>query len=308
MKILVTGANGLVGSALLSQWYPGHELIPISHDSVDLLQWRHVNQMFRDYRPEAVIHLAAKVGGVQANMREPATFFMHNITMNTHMLEAARLFGCKKLVCFLSTCIFPDGLPNPMEPSMLHDGPPHDSNYGYAYAKRMLAVQCRTYNEQYDTNFVPVVPCNIYGKWDNFHRENSHVVPAMLLKFLEAKRNNTDVVLWGDGSPLREFIYSQDVADLAMKVLLDYDKKEPLILSPGKSCSIKELAQTISDSMGFKGQIVWDTTKPAGQAKKPSNNSPLRSLWPFFDFTELSVGIRKTAEWLEEAYPKVRGL
>lgn len=307
MKLLVTGGSGLVGTALQTI-APAETLFLKSRKECDLLRWIDVERVFRTFRPTHVIHLAAKVGGVKANMASPADFFLENTTLNNHILEASRIFGVRKLVCFLSTCIFPDGLNKPMEPSMLHDGPPHDSNYGYAYAKRMLAVQCRTYNEQYGTNFVPVVPCNIYGPYDNFHRENSHVVPALILKFWEAKLKDQDVTLWGDGKPLREFIYSQDVADLCMKVLLEYDKQEPLILSTGHEDSIQTLAMTIATSMGFQGEIKFDTSKPSGQYRKPSNNLPLMEQWPTYQFTDLVAGIDKTVDWFKAVYPNVRGL
>lgn len=308
MKILVTGANGLVGHALMSQPLIGHELIPVFRTQFDLLQWRHVKEIFDVHRPDAVIHLAAKVGGVKANMAAPATFFMENITINTHILEAARLCGVKKLVCFLSTCIFPDGLEVPLTPQHLHAGPPHHSNYGYAYAKRMLAVQCQSYNEQYGTNFVPVIPCNIYGPHDNFDLENGHVVPAMIRKFWEAKIAGQDVTLWGDGGPLREFIFSDDVARLCLRVLTDYSSTEPLVLSPGLETSVANLASVVAASMNFQGRTVYDTSKPSGQYRKPSNNGPLMELWPNFEFTNLVYGINKTVDWFKSVYPKVRGV
>jgi len=258
------------------------------------------------YTPEAIIHLAAKVGGVKANMAAPATFFMENITMNTHILEAARLHGVKKVICFLSTCIFPDPCPLPLKPEHLHIGPPHPSNYGYAYAKRMLAVQCQTYNQQYGTHFVPVIPCNIYGPHDNFNLENSHVVPALIYKMWAAKEANTPMVVWGSGKPLREFIYSGDIARLCLDIMDDYDSTEPLILSTGIEHSIKDLVFAIAKAMKFTGDIIFDTTKPEGQYRKPSDNTPLKTLFPRFQFTELERGISKTVSWFAASYPNIR--
>ena len=303
--ILVTGANGLVGSAIQDIGYEVPKIIPVGRQ-YDLLQWREVEGMMKRYTPEAIIHLAAKVGGVKANMAAPATFFMENITMNTHILEAARLHGVKKVICFLSTCIFPDPCPLPLKPEHLHIGPPHPSNYGYAYAKRMLAVQCQTYNQQYGTHFVPVIPCNIYGPHDNFNLENSHVVPALIYKMWAAKEANTPMVVWGSGKPLREFIYSGDIARLCLDIMDDYDSTEPLILSTGIEHSIKDLVFAIAKAMKFTGDIIFDTTKPEGQYRKPSDNTPLKTLFPRFQFTELERGISKTVSWFAASYPNIR--
>jgi GDP-L-fucose synthase len=262
--------------------------------------------MFKRYKPQAVIHLAAKVGGVKANMAAPATFFMENITMNTHVLEAARIYGVQKVICFLSTCVFPDPCPLPLKPEHLHLGPPHPSNYGYAYAKRMLAVQCQTYNEQYGTNFVPVIPCNIYGPNDNFNLENSHVVPALIYKMWAAKEMGTAMVVWGSGRPLREFIYSEDIARLCLDLLDYYDSKTPIILSTGIEHSIRDLVFAIAKAMDFTGDIIFDTSKPEGQYRKPSDNTPLKQLFPRFKFTSLETGIAKTVKWFASVFPDIR--
>lgn len=309
-EILVTGASGLVGSAVCDVC-PG-VIAAYGRESYDMLQWCEVDRMFNFLKPKYVIHLAAKVGGVKANMGAPATFFMENVTMNTHILESCHLRGVQKLLCFLSTCVFPDPCPLPLEPEHLHIGPPHESNYGYAYAKRMLAVQCRTYNEQYGTNFVPVIPCNIYGPHDNFDLENAHVVPALIHKFWRAKRARTFVEIWGSGSPLREFIYSEDVARICMILLEKYDLKDPIIVSTSQEHSIRDLVEAIARAMDFPmDQICYDTSKPEGQHRKPSCNGPLMDLiGKDFQFTPLEEGIKKTVQWFMEHAPtgKVRGL
>lgn len=304
--ILVTGANGLVGSAIVNRGYEVPTVYAIGRQQYDLLQWREVARMFENLKPQAVIHLAAKVGGVKANMAEPATFFMENITMNTHILEAAKLFGCRKVICFLSTCVFPDPCPLPLKPEYLHLGPPHKSNYGYAYAKRMLAVQCQTYNEQYHTNFVPVIPCNIYGPHDNFNLENSHVVPALIYKMWTAKERGTSMVVWGSGKPLREFIYSEDIARLCLDLLDHYESTDPIILSTGVEHSIRDLVFAIAKAMDFQGDIEFDSDKPEGQYRKPSDNGPLKALFPDFVFTPLEKGIAKTVQWFMDNYPNIR--
>lgn len=305
-RILVTGANGLVGSAIMNLGYQVPEIIGVGRDECNFLHWKEVDDLLRKYRPDAIIHLAAKVGGVKANMKSPATFFMENVTLNTHLLEAARIHCVKKVICFLSTCVFPDPCPLPLEPKSLHLGPPHPSNYGYAFAKRMLAVQSQAYNEEYGTNFTPVIPCNIYGEHDNFNLENSHVVPALIRKFWEAKIKGEPVTIWGSGSPMREFIYSHDVARLLIDLLDFYQANDPIVLSTGVETSIKELVVTIAKAVDFKGDILWDDTKPDGQYRKPSNNGPLKALFPDFKFTGLEKGVERTVKWFAENYPNVR--
>ena len=302
-EILVTGASGLVGSAIMKLC---GDAIGIGRSNYDLLQWREVEGMFKCHKPKYVLHLAAKVGGVKANMNAPATFFMENLTMNTHILEAAMLNGVKKLVCALSTCVFPDPCPLPLEPKHLHGGPPHDSNYGYAYAKRMLAVQCQTYNEQFGTNFVPVIPCNIYGPNDQFNLDNAHVVPALIHKFHLAKQAGRDVVIWGSGKPLREFIFSKDVARILMMILDSYHFTDPLIISTSQEHSIKQLVETIAKAMDMPmSRVVFDTSKPEGQFRKPSDNGPLMAfLGSDFKFTSLEDGIGETVEWFKANWPK----
>lgn len=305
-RILVTGSRGLVGSAIMDLGYQVPEVIGITSDDYNLLHWKETDDMMRKYRPDAVIHLAAKVGGVKANMKAPATFFMENLTMNTHLLEAARVHCVKRVICFLSTCVFPDPCPLPLKPENLHAGPPHPSNYGYAYAKRMLAVQCQSYNQEYGTQFVPVIPCNIYGPHDNFNLENSHVVPALIRKFLEAKMSGQPVTIWGTGAPLREFIYSRDVARLLIDLLDHYPANDPIILSTGQEHSIKQLVESIAAALEFKGDIIYDDTKPEGQYRKPSDNTPLKNLFPDFKFTDLDAGIKKTVDWFVANWPNVR--
>lgn len=305
-KLLVTGISGLVGNAITKLKPPGL-IAPPDRRSCDLLRWVDVSKLFHDYNPDYVIHLAAKVGGVKANMSAPASFFMENITMNTHILEAARLHSVKKLICFLSTCVFPDPCPLPLEPKHLHLGHPHPSNYGYAFAKRMLAVQCQTYNEQYGTHFVPVIPCNIYGPNDNFNLNDGHVVPALIRKFHAAKLTGENVVIWGSGNPLREFIFSGDVARMCFSVLAYYNSTEPIILSTGQETSIRELVETIADFTDVPmSRVEFDTSKPEGQFRKPSCNKAFADLVPDFRYTSLRDGIRETVAWYVKNFPNVR--
>lgn len=274
----------------------------------DLTESREVVKAFETIlpRPTQIIHLAAKVGGLKANMSSPANFFTDNIKINTNVIDAAYRFGVPKLVCFLSTCIFPDPCRLPLEPKDIHDGPPHPSNYGYAYAKRMLAVQCQAYNQQYGTSYIPVIPCNMYGPHDSFNLETGHAVPNLIHKIWLAKKSGINVTLWGTGNPRREFLYSEDVAKLCFEVLDKYTSTEPLIFSPGIEHSISELAFCIKKAINFTGMIDFDSTKPDGQFRKPSDNTPLRALLPNFKFTPLADGIQKTVDWFAKAWPNVR--
>ena len=215
MSLMVTGGSGLVGSAINAD-------VKLSTRDVDLKSWHETISLFELLRPEKVIHCAARVGGLGGNMNHKGEFFYENIMINTNVLEACRQIGVKKVVSFLSTCVFPDDVEYPLTEKKIHLGEPHSSNYPYAYAKRMAEVQSRAYNEQYGTNYVCVIPTNIYGPNDNFSIDNGHVLPSLLHKCYLAKQNNTDLKVWGSGKPLREFIYSEDVAELAEWALDNY--------------------------------------------------------------------------------------
>ena len=215
-KILVTGGTGLVGSAITAD-------INLSSTDGDLRDWKTTLSLFEKLRPEKVIHCAGRVGGLGGNMNHKGEFYFENIMINTNVLEACRRVDVEKVVSFLSTCVFPDEVEYPITENQIHNGEPHWSNYGYAYAKRMVEVQSRTYSEQYGTNYVCVIPTNIYGPNDNFSLSDGHVLPALLHKCYLAKQNNTDLEVWGSGKPLREFIYSEDVAKLTKWALDNYD-------------------------------------------------------------------------------------
>jgi len=298
-RILVTGSTGLVGRC-----FTGDKFIRATVcDLTDPIQ---ADNLFRSVKPDAVIHCAAKVGGLKANMTHKGDFFYQNIMMNTNVIEASRKHGVQKLVAFLSTCVFPDDVEYPLTPSKIHLGKPHFSNDAYAYAKRMADVQIQAYREQFGLNYFSVVPTNIYGPGDNYDLENGHVVPTLIHKFYLAKQNGEDVKIWGTGSPLREFVYSQDVASLTEKLLFNYEGSEPVIISTSHEFSIKELAETIAEIMEFEGEIVFETGKPDGQLRKPSDNSVIKTMFPDFSFTPLRDGLKKSIEWFVENYPNVR--
>ncbi len=308
-RLLVTGANGLVGSQFKG------DLIAITSNVGDLRDKKTVDSIIdfytdkdrqKEYSVDKIIHCAAKVGGVGGNMKYKGEFFYDNIMINTNVIESARKHGIKKLVVFLSTCVFPDNVEYPLTESKIHLGPPHFSNDAYAYAKRMAEVQIRAYREQYGLNYTSVIPTNIYGPNDNFNIENGHVIPSLIHKCYLARENNTDLVIWGSGEPLREFIYSKDVAELALWVLDNYDEPEPIILSTSEEISIKDVVKVIVESMNFKGNVIFDSTKPDGQFRKPSDNSKLMSYLPDYKFTPFDVGIKETVEWFEKNYPNIK--
>ena len=299
MGIMVTGGSGLVGSTINAD-------IKLSSKDADLRNWNETISIFEKYKPDEVIHCAGKVGGVGSNMNYKGEFFYDNIMINTNVLEACRMTGVKKVVSFLSTCIFPDDIEYPLTEKKIHIGEPHNSNYAYAYAKRMLDIQSRAYKEQYGVNYTCVIPTNIYGPDDNFNLENGHVLPALIHKCYLAKKNNTDFVIWGSGKPLREFIYSEDVARLTEWALDNYEEEEPIIFSTSDEISIGNVAEMVVYYMGFKGKLILDDEKPDGQFRKPSDNSKLKSYLPDFKFTPIEKGIEKSVNWFIENYEKAR--
>ena len=300
MKTLLTGAKGLVGSTISA------DIRIDGRDYVDLRDRTSTFKYFEDYMPTHVIHCAAKVGGVWDNMNHMGEFFYDSMSMNLNVLEAARRVGVTKVVSFLSTCIYPDNVEYPLTEGKLHTGEPHSSNFAYAYAKRMLEVQSRAYKVQYGLNYVCVAPTNIYGPRDNYNLESRHVVPALIHKCYLAKINKSDLVVWGSGNPLREFIYSEDAGKLTEWALENYEDSSPLILSNSMETSIKELVNIIADAMEFTGNIIFDDSKPDGQYKKTTDNSKLMSYLPDFKFTPLEEGIKKSVDWFVENYEVCR--
>ena len=302
MKLLVTGGTGMVGSAF-KNIETDHDLILVGSKDCDLMNYDQTFEMFAYYMPNAVIHLAAKVGGVKGNSEYVADYFHENIVINTNVLDISKCFRIGKVVSLLSTCIYPDSPTYPLTEDQIHSGEPHKSNFGYAYAKRMLEVHTRAIRQQYGLKYITAVPNNIYGPHDNFDLENGHVVPAIIRKFQE---NNP--VLWGDGSPLREFTYSEDIANALLLLLENYDGESPVNIGNPSQVSIRELAELISIFFPNIEKIEWDINKPSGQYKKPSSNNLFLSMFPNFEYTSLQDGLNKTTEWFKSNYPNVRGI
>jgi len=297
-KILITGGNGLVGSQ-----FKGDEYIKVNSTDYDLVDPVLTHLMFKKHLPKSVVHCAAKVGGLMGNMNYKGEFFYDNIMMNTNVIEECRKQGIRKLIVFLSTCVFPNDVEYPLTEEKIHLGPPHNSNDAYAYAKRMAEVQVRAYREQYGLKYTCVIPTNIYGPNDNFDIKNGHVIPSLIHKCYLAKLNNEPFYVWGSGTPLREFIHSEDVANLTRMILdSNYDGEEPIILSTSEEITIKEVVDTIVDAFEFNGEVVWMTDKPDGQHRKPSDNSKLMNLFPKYKFKPFKQGIKETVSWFIENY------
>ena len=308
MKILITGGTGMVGSAF-KNIETEHELVLIGSKDYKLNRADQAYWMLQNIKPDAIIHLAAQVGGIKANMDYPGDFYINNIRINTNVLDAAKNFEVEKVISLLSTCIYPDNATYPLTEDQIQNGAPHFSNYAYAYAKRMLDVQSRAYRKQYGCNFITAIPNNLFGENDNFDLENSHVVPAMIRKMYEAKLNDEDVTLWGDGSPLREFTYSKDLAEILLFLLEHYDEEGPINVGNTNEISIKEVAETIAGILDFKGQIVWDITKPKGQFRKPSDNSKLLELgWREENYTNFRKALTNVCQHVILKYPHLRGI
>ena len=307
---LTTGGTGMVGKAIQG----GHK---ISSKDCDLTDPNQVEELFSSLKPKQVIHSAARLGGIVGNMNHRAEFFRQNMLMNLHVIEACRRHGVEKLLVFSSTCVFPDKCEYPITVDQMHTGRPHDSNYGYGFAKRMGHVMLETYREQYGLEYISVIPTNIYGENDLYDIENGHVVASLIAKFYKAHKEGTDAVCWGNGTAMREFIYVKDVAKIVESLMQTYTDSEPVILSPSESISIMELAKLIKKIMGFKGRILWDMDKPNGQLKKPSDNSLLLDLMQSHNdkrkpsqeplsFTPIEEGLTNAIEWYAANQDKAR--
>ena len=298
-KVLITGGTGLVGSSI-------SQGIKLSSKDGDLRDLDKTLEIFDKHKPNKVIHCAGRVGGLGGNMNYKGEFFYDNIMMNTNVIEAARRTGVERLVCFLSTCVFPDDVEYPLTEEKVHLGEPHFSNYPYAYAKRMADIQIRAYREQYGIEYVSVIPTNIYGPHDNFNIETGHVLPSLIHKCYLAQQNNTDFVIWGTGKPLREFIFSKDIAKLTEWVLDNYTDEQPIIFSTSDAVTIKDVVDLIVEYMNFKGNVVWDRDKPDRQYRKPSSTAKLESLIPDYEFTSVEDGLKETVEWFHSNYESLR--
>jgi GDP-L-fucose synthase len=306
-KVLVTGGSGMVGYEMRRLhpefFYPDRKELDLESDGS-------VKQFLEKHKFDAAIHLAARVGGVADNTNHVADFFSINTSINRNFLEHCNKTGVKKVVSVLSTCVYPDApfVKYPLTEEQLHLGPPHASNFGYAFAKRMLDVQSRTLRSQYGCNFVTVIPNNLYGINDNFDLQSGHVIPSMIRRFYEAKVTGADkVICWGTGRPEREFTYARDIASLIVWAADNYNDPDPINIGNVKSITIRNLAELIANEVGFEGEIVWDASKPDGQLMKPSSNKKLIDHGWDGSYTSLEAGLKETINWFRESFPRVRG-
>jgi GDP-L-fucose synthase len=305
MKIVVTGASGFLGRHLLPQLklkYPQAHIVGLSSQNYDLMNPERVIQMFKDLEPEILVHLAAYSGGIGANRAYPADFYYRNTILTALVFEQAAKFGVKKMIYTMGGCSYPATATSPIDESQMWEGYPQPESAGYSSAKKMGIVASQSYRSQYGLNSVVLIPGNLYGEYDNYRQNESHVIPALLRRFYEAKLNNLEeVIMWGSGAPKRDFVYAGDVAKIIPYFLENYNSSEPVNISSGTTTSIKELGELIKEVTGFEGKLGWDTTKPDGQMVKIFDVTRLNSLGLSCD-TPLKEGLEKTFAWLRKNY------
>jgi len=309
MKILITGGTGLVGFALNNNLkQTNYTYVCLGSKDCDLTHIDNVVSLFDKHKPDIVIHLAAFVGGLFRNMNFKVDMFEKNTIINYNILKCCHDFKVKKVVSCLSTCIFPDKTTYPINETMLHNGPPHTSNDAYAYSKRMLEIHSKAYQEQYGDNFICVIPTNIYGENDNYHLTDGHVIPALIHNCYISKQKGVPFIVKGTGTPLRQFIYSSDLAKLIVWVIEDYEEKEPIILSVDEKdeVSIRDVATYIAREFDYEHMMKFDSSYSDGQFKKTADNSKLMKLNLDFKFTPFSEGIKKSIEWFIQNYDTCR--
>ncbi|MCO6174784.1 GDP-L-fucose synthase [Flavobacterium sp. NRK F10] len=303
-KIFVAGSNGMVGSAIVRNLVKNgfKNIIIRSSKELDLRNQQAVLSFFEIEKPEYVFLAAAKVGGIHANNTYPAAFIYDNMMIQNNVIHAAHLTHVTKLLFLGSSCIYPKFAPQPIKEEYLLTGALEPTNEAYAIAKISGLKMCEFYKKQYGCNFISAMPTNLYGINDNFNLQNSHVLPALLRKFIEAKQNNQhEVVVWGSGTPMREFLFVDDLAEACVFLMQSYNETETVNVGTGEDVTIKELAETIKDIVGFEGELVFDSSKPDGTPRKLLDVSKINHLgWKHK--TSLKEGIEKTLQWVEEQH------
>ncbi len=299
-RIVVTGGAGFLGSFViekLRQRGCRNITVPRSKE-YDLRDRDAIVRLYKDARPDMVIHLAAVVGGIGANRANPGNFFYDNAIMGIELIEYARKLGVKKFVATGTICAYPKFTPIPFKEDELWNGYPEETNAPYGLAKKMMLVQAQSYRAQYGFNTIFLLPVNLYGPRDNFDLESSHVIPALIRKCVEAKdAGRNEIVLWGDGSPTREFLYVEDAAEGILLAAEHYDGEQPVNLGTGEEIRISNLATLIADAVGFNGKIVWDSSKPNGQPRRCLDVTRAKELFGFEAKVPFREGIAKTVEW-----------
>jgi GDP-L-fucose synthase len=299
-RVVVTGGGGFLGSLVVEKLLQrgcGQVVVPRSHE-YDLVTMEAVRRLYDDARPDMVIHLAARVGGIGANQANAGKFFYDNLMMGAQLMEVGRQRGLKKFVALGTICAYPKHTPVPFREEELWNGYPEETNAPYGLAKKMLLVQSQAYRAQYGFNSIVLFPVNLYGPRDNFHPETSHVIPALIRKCVEAKeRAARTVTLWGDGSPTREFLYVEDAAEGILQAAELYDRSDPVNLGSGQEISIRDLAALIGEEVGYKGELVWDRTRPNGQPRRCLDVAKAADYFNFRSKQSLQEGIRRTVTW-----------
>ncbi|HEU5010882.1 MAG TPA: GDP-L-fucose synthase [Gaiellaceae bacterium] len=303
MRVLVTGGGGFLGSHLVERLdAEGHDIAVARSADYDITSMDETARMFDEAGPELVFHLAAEVGGIGANRANPGRYWFANLAMGANVLEQARLHETPKLVIVGTVCAYPKFAPVPFGEDDLWDGYPEETNAPYGVAKKAVLVGAQAYREQYGLDAIFLLPTNLYGPRDNFDLETSHVIPALIRKMVES---DDEVVLWGDGSPTREFLYVDDCVEGLVLAAERYDRPEPVNLGASREISIRDLAGLIADVVGYEGRIVWDTEKPNGQPRRSVDATRARELFGFEAKTSLREGIERTVAWYRASLPRV---
>jgi GDP-L-fucose synthase len=301
-RIVITGGAGFLGSFILEQLRGRgyHNLVVVRSRDYDLTREEDVQRLYSTVKPEVVIHLAAVVGGIGANRENPGKFFYANLAMGLHLVEHARRNGVKKFIQAGTICAYPKFTPVPFKESELWNGYPEETNAPYGIAKKSLLVMCQSYRQQYGLNSIFLLPVNLYGPRDNFDLNSSHVIPALIRKCVEARnRGDKQIVAWGTGSASREFLYVQDCAEAFVSALERYDSAEPVNIGSGREITIRDLTHLVAKLSNFKGEIIWDSTKPDGQPRRCLDTTRAADAFGFRASTSLEEGLKKTIEWFE---------
>jgi GDP-L-fucose synthase len=297
-RVLVTGGGGFVGSHLVERLEDeGHDVFVARRADYDLTHERDAVRLFDDAEPELVFHLAAEVGGIGANRANPGRYWYANLQMGVNVLEQSRLHGVRKLVIAGTVCGYPKFAPVPFRESQFWDGFPEETNAPYGIAKKTILVGAQGYREQYGLNSIFLLPTNLYGPRDNFDLETSHVIPALIRKMIESPE---EIVLWGDGSPTREYLFVDDCVEGFLLAAERYDGPEPVNLGTGVETSIRRTAELVAAVIGFEGRITWDTSMPNGQPRRSLDASRAKELFGFEARTPLREGLEKTVAWYRE--------
>ncbi len=299
-RICVTGGAGFLGTHLITELRSrgATDIFIPKIEDYDLVDPIAINRMLADSNPDVIIHLAAHVGGIGANREHPAEFFYDNLMMGVQLMHQAYLSGVEKFVAIGTVCAYPKFTPVPFKEDDLWDGYPEETNAPYGLAKKMLLVQSQAYREQYGFNSIFLLPVNLYGPGDNFDPRSSHVIPALIRKCIEARESGSDhIVVWGDGSPTREFIYVKDAARGIALATECYNESLPVNLGSGFEISIKDLVEKIARMTGFEGDLVWDTSKPNGQPRRALDTSRAREKFGFEAQTDFDEGLQQTIDW-----------